>query len=233
MKFLGWIDTLAHRRFRTQSDDLRHILELQGMTRKYKAILLDLGGVLIQLAGMPTMMQWTRHALSADQFWQRWLTSEAVRKFESGCSTPEKFAESVVSEFDLPVASDEFLTHFLLWPRRTYPGATALLKRLNGTYRLATLSNTKTLHWNRFQNKMTLLDYFDVHFPSHLTGWLKPDGEAFSNATKSLGARPHEVVFFDDNLLNVEGALATGMHVHVVSGVSGLSQKLSRLGILP
>jgi glucose-1-phosphatase len=202
------------------------------MTRKYKAILLDLGGVLIQLTGMPTMMQWTGNALSVDQFWQRWLTSRAVRDFESGRSSSQAFADSVISEFDLPVKPDEFLTRFIGWPRQTYPGTAALLGKLNGSYRLGTLSNTNALHWKRFQEKMSFLDFFDVHFPSHLTGWLKPDQEAFENTIRCLGVSPGEIVFFDDNRLNVEGARSAGMHAHVVSGVEGLSKKLYRLGML-
>ena len=202
------------------------------MDGKYKVILFDLGGVLIELAGMPTMMAWTRHTLSPEEFWKRWLASPAVREFESGKSTPESFSETLIGEFDLPVAPDAFLTQFLQWPRDTFPGTGPLLQKLSGAYLLGTLSNTNALHWERFNREMDFMGYFDHHFPSHLTGLLKPDQEAFTHAIRILGVEAADILFFDDNRINVHGARAAGMHAHRVAGLVELESALATLGLL-
>ncbi|TMC59959.1 MAG: hypothetical protein E6J26_02645 [Chloroflexi bacterium] len=58
-----------------------------------------------------------------------------------------------------------------------------------------------------------------MHFPSHLTGRLKPDLEAFAYVVECLDIRPERIVFFDDNLLNVEVARSVGMRAYRVRGV--------------
>jgi putative hydrolase of the HAD superfamily len=73
---------------------------------------------------------------------------------------------------------------------------------------------------------------FDNHFVSHLTGRIKPDTDAYEHVLKSLGCRPAQVLFFDDNLLNIEAAQRLGMHAVRVRGLVEARQALIDLEIL-
>jgi len=178
--------------------------------RPFDVLLFDLGGVLIELTGVPVMLEWTRGRFTEDQLWQRWLSSPAVRAFETGQSSPEKFSGAMIAEFGLQVSSETFLSEFLYWPRQTYPGTQALLTELSTQYTLASLSNISEMHWNRICAEMDLVAYFCNNFPSFQTGYVKPDREAYLHALKTLDCRPEKVLFMDDNRANVRRPVLWG-----------------------
>jgi putative hydrolase of the HAD superfamily len=198
----------------------------------FDVLLFDLGGVLIKLSGVSTMMEWTQGALTIHEMWHRWMTSQAVRKFESGQSKPIEFASSVISEFCLPVEPEAFLSAFVSWSKEVFPGTVPLLRRLSASYQLASLSNTNELHWNTARTEMGLVDLFDFNFPSHETGLLKPDRQTFEFVASALPCSPERIVFFDDNQANVESARESGMVSYQVSGIDQVAAKLKELGLL-
>lgn len=53
-------------------------------TQPIDVILFDLGGVLIELAGVEKMLEWSPGVGTTEELWRRWLYSDAVRKFETG-----------------------------------------------------------------------------------------------------------------------------------------------------
>ncbi len=200
--------------------------------RPFEIILFDLGGVLIELTGVPIMLAWTRGRLTEAQLWEMWLSSPAVRKFESGRSDPAQFGHAIIAEFGLPVSTETFLDEFLLWPRRTYPGTRALLRSLANRYTLASLSNISEMHWERICTEMKLTPYFNCNFPSFKTGYVKPDKKAYTNALDTLKCRPDQVLFMDDNTANVDTARALGMTAFTVAGLMGVKTVLERAKLL-
>ena len=73
---------------------------------------------------------------------------------------------------------------------------------------------------------------FHHHFPSHLTGRIKPDQEAFQHVIDTLGCRPDAVLFLDDNKFNVETARGMGMHTSCVKGPIEAREALVAAGLL-
>ncbi|MCC6156032.1 MAG: HAD-IA family hydrolase, partial [Candidatus Hydrogenedentes bacterium] len=170
-------------------------------------------------------------SISSEALWRRWLLSPAVRAFESGATEPESFAEAVVKEFCLPVSPSDFLSEFAFWPRALMPGATSLLRELRGRFRLASYSNTNVLHWTHVQSQFDLLEHFDMHFPSHLTGKIKPDEDGFRHIVAALDCSPECILFFDDNPLNVAGARAVGIESVRVDGPADIRRALANYDI--
>jgi HAD superfamily hydrolase (TIGR01509 family) len=196
-------------------------------------ILFDLGGVLIELAGVEKMLEWSKGLGSTDELWRRWLQSGAVRAFETGRIGSDEFAVGVIEEFALPVAPAEFLAAFHGWPRALFPGAHALLAELAPHYRLASVSNTNTMHWARFTGEWALDQSFHHNFPSHRVGKLKPDAEYFEHVLDAVGAPAARVLFIDDNAINVDAAGRVGLVTRRVLGVDGARSALRELGLLP
>jgi HAD superfamily hydrolase (TIGR01509 family) len=197
------------------------------------AILFDLGGVLIELAGIEQMLAWCPALPGSDELWRRWLTSPAVRGYETGTTTRAAFAAAITAEFDLPVDPDTFLDAFAHWPRALYPGATELLAELAPRYRLASVSNTNEYHWQRFRGEWSLDAHFHHNFPSHEVGRLKPDDDYFAHVIEALDVPPARVLFVDDNALNVEAAGRLGIVARRVAGVDGARAAIAELGLLP
>ena len=194
-------------------------------------IIFDLGGVLVELTGVPIMLQWTHNQYDVEALWEKWLHSPAVRAFETGNSTPEQFAEAIIQEMDLPVTKDEFIQRFTRWPKGLFPGVPELLDRLIADYRLACFSNSNSLHWPILMHDMALKTKFNDHFGSHLIGKVKPDKEAFAYVIKQLNCKPGAILFLDDNILNVQSALDMGMQAFRVRGPKEIEHVLGEIGI--
>jgi putative hydrolase of the HAD superfamily len=207
-------------------------MKINGAPADIRVLLFDAGGVLVQLSGVEVMLDWLGNTITADELWPLWLRSPSVRKFETGQIAADEFADGVIAEFGLAVEAQQFLEAFTAWPTGLYPGTLEMLARIPRSYRRALLSNSNTLHWPRVSNDLGLGPAFDRHFVSHLTGKIKPDADAFEHVVDSLGCVPGEVLFLDDNSLNVEAAQSSGMQAVRVRGAAETRRVLTDLGII-
>jgi HAD superfamily hydrolase (TIGR01509 family) len=197
-----------------------------------RVLLFDVGGVLVQLNGVKTMLEWMGADATSDKMWKMWLESKPVREFERGRIDAEEFALGVTAEFQLPVDPQQFLTSFNNWIVGLYPGTLEMLAQIPPSYHRAVLSNSNVLHWTRVVDDLKLGSAFHHQFVSHLTGRIKPDAEAFEHVVESLGCRPEHVLFLDDNTLNVDAAKRFGMQAVRVQGVDETRRVLMERGII-
>ena len=79
----------------------------------YDVLLFDLGGVIVELVGLPAFRGWMAQRMSDDEIWERWIRSPTVRSFESGNSEAEEGAAGVIAEFELPVDAQTFMAETL------------------------------------------------------------------------------------------------------------------------
>jgi putative hydrolase of the HAD superfamily len=202
------------------------------LKKQIRVVLFDVGGVLVELTGVPTMLAWMNNRVSREELWRMWLTSPVVRAFETGRTPPEVFADQLIAEMTLPVSRDRLLEEFTLWGLALLPGALDLVGRVPRRYTRATLCNSNALHWPRLMNDMRLAEAFDHHFASHLIGKIKPDAEAFHHVTDALDCAAAEILFLDDNQLNIEAATRVGMQAVQVRGVAEAERVLTEAGIV-
>jgi putative hydrolase of the HAD superfamily len=193
-------------------------------------LLFDLGGVLVEFNDGFKVFDWAN--LSPAAFFEQWIASPTVRGFEAGKITTDQFASGVVQEFRLPVTADEFLDNFRSLPKGLFEGGEDLLVNLRAEYHLACFSNTNHLHWPMLRDDFKIGELMDECFISCLTGFLKPDREAFEFVLSTLNCLPEEVVFFDDNPINTTAAKEFGIQAYQVEGLGGLRSKLSELGLI-
>ncbi len=197
-----------------------------------RALLFDLGGVLVDWDGTTPLIELSNRALDEEQARRFWLESPSVRNFEIGKSMPEQFARGAIAELGLPMRPEEFLSAFATWDRGPFPGTLPLLKNLKPDFTLACLSNNNPIHWRR-PELHELLAFFDRCFVSFKTGVLKPDRVAFEHVLGEMAARPEEILFFDDNPECVETALRMGMASCRVKGVEAIRIKLVEMELYP
>lgn len=197
-------------------------------TNGLRVVLFDLGGVLVRVPGVAAMQDLAGIDSEAE-VWRRWLACEWVRRFERGhCSAPD-FAAGVVADWDLPVTGDEFLARFREWPDGLYEGALGLVAAVREQAGVGCLSNTNSLHWD-VMAQWGLGGAFDHTFLSYRMGLVKPDQAVFDHVIGELGVPAGEVVFLDDNALNVDRAASLGFDSQRVQGVDQAGLALAERG---
>ena len=202
---------------------------LMAHDEQFKVILFDLGGVLLNLNDP---IETFGLQISEVEFMERWLRSPAVREFERGAIDAESFARRIVTEAELPYGWQEFLQRFDSWPDRLFDETIGVLNAIPDTIKLALLSNINALHWGRDDIAGRIGDLFDQAFLSFETGLVKPDREAFAMVTDRYACRRDEILFFDDNPLNVSAAADYGMQAILAVGIAAVSQALRERGVL-
>ena len=201
-------------------------------SNKPKAILFDLGGVLIDFIGLREVAKLLPHDPGPSEIRNRWIASEAIIQFERGGCSAEEFARNFVDEWDLSMNHARFLTMFQGWIEPPFPGVETLLAGLRQSYVLAYLSNTNELHWHTMLDQSGLRKSLDKHYASHLIGAVKPDPAIFAHVSKDMECDPSEIVFFDDGMENVVGARRAGLRAHQVQGFGELRAKAAQLGLI-
>lgn len=79
-------------------------------------------------------------------------------------------------------------------------------------YRLAILSNELDLFYGKaLREQLSFLALFEVIVDATYTQILKPDPRSYLNCCELLGLSPSQCVFVDDQVRNVQGAVAVGM----------------------
>jgi glucose-1-phosphatase len=197
-----------------------------------RVVLFDVGGVLVELGGVATLLGWLGARITLPQLWTLWLRSPSVRAFETGRIDAGQFAAGVLAELRLEIDAELFLESFARWPSALYPGALQMIGRIPSYYRRALLSNSNVLHWRRVLDELGLGAVFEHQFASHLTGKIKPDAEAFEHVLASLDCQAAQVLFLDDNILNVEAARSIGMHAQLVRGAHEAERSLQQAGVI-
>jgi FMN phosphatase YigB (HAD superfamily) len=192
-------------------------------------VVFDVGGVLVKLGSISKFVSWT--GLEPDQVKDRWLRSKGVRAFETGRLSYESFAKSILSEFSIPLGIRELETEMAGWLGELYPYAEAILADVGRRYQLACLSNLNPIQWPKIRDHMGLGKWFKHQFVSCEIGLLKPDRAVYEHVSRVLQVVPENIVFFDDNQANVDGALQAGWSAHRVQGTHELKLKLSELGL--
>jgi putative hydrolase of the HAD superfamily len=161
-------------------------------------------------------------------FNETWLKSAAVRRFECGDIDRNAFSTLLVRELQLPYGDEEFLRRFEQWPKALYPGITDLLDELPDTVATALLSNTNAVHWNRGDIGNLLRPRLDHLFLSFETGHLKPDGSAFHQLLDYFECSAGQILFVDDNALNITAASQLGISAYLTRGADQLRSRLAR-----
>lgn len=197
-----------------------------------KLLLFDLGGVLVDFSGPREIGQYLRTASTPAEILARWVNCPHTDAFERGALSSKEWAARFVNDWGVTLEPEEFLKAFRTMTRRVLPGARELLDSLRPRFRLAALSNSNELHWDRNTNELKVLELFEFAISSHEVGLCKPDPAIYKVAIDRAGVAPDAIMFFDDLPANVEAACAVGMRGRQARGVEGVRAALVAEGLL-
>jgi len=200
-------------------------------TDRIDLVLFDLGGVLIQPGGVASMRALS--GIESDEaLWTRWLACPWVQRFEAGRCSPEEFAAGVVADWELELEPAAFLQAFGGWPEPPFDGALELVEAVQAAVPAGFLSNMNSFQWGANYEGIPLTDAFAFRFLSFELGLVKPDAAIFEAVAARLPVPRHQVLFLDDNAVNVDAAATTGFAARHVRGVAASRAALVETGVL-
>jgi len=180
---------------------------------KFKNIIFDLGGVLIDLHEQKTIDCFGGANISA--FYSKKLNPAFIslaHSFEKGEISSDQFRNGVSNLFRLKISKAKFVMcwNAMIGDMPTY--RIEMLLELREKYNIFVLSNTNEIH----QKYFTKQDYwepalFDGVYFSHELGMRKPEKEIFELVLEENNLVPEETYYVDDNADNIEAANNLGI----------------------
>lgn len=197
------------------------------MKMNFKALLLDLGGVLIDIDYHATEKAFEK--LGVADFKERYTQftqNELFDSFECGEISPQHFV-NLLLPFTAPGTSPNQVVAAWNAMIGAFPkDKIKLLDRIHGEFPIYMLSNTNELHWVPVENAwkkvsdQAMATYFQKIFLSHQIGKRKPTPATFSWVCEQMGFSPEEVLFIDDSPQHIEGAQIAGLQTFYYSDAS-------------
>ena len=197
-----------------------------------QVLLFDLGGVLVDFSGVRDIAALLPAPASPSEIMDRWNRCPLSRAFGLGKLSAQDYAARFVREWEINLEPGGFLEEYRSWSRCLLPGAKELLASLRPRFRLAALSNSNELHWDRNTNDIGVTELFEVAISSHQVGLCKPDPAIYRLALDRLRVSPDAVLFFDDLKPNVTAASALGIRAFQVEGVEEVRRCLVKEHLL-
>lgn len=202
------------------------------MQTPIKHLIFDMGGVLLQIRWHDEVSRILGRDIPFEEIHALWGNARSTHAFETGQIGFEAFTDAFIEEFNLEIDRAEFQEHFKNIVSDDFPGVNDLLDELKPGFTLSLLSNTNEAHWGMVKERNTFLSRLHHHFISFELGVMKPDVEIYRVMLKTLEAEPHEALFFDDGIKNVEASRASGMEAEQVFGPEDIRQVLIKRGLL-
>jgi epoxide hydrolase-like predicted phosphatase len=197
-----------------------------------EVLLFDLGGVLVDFSGVREVAPLLPVGTSEADIIERWRRCPHSEAFGRGQLSPHDFGERFVRDWEMDLTLERFLEEFRTWSKCLLPGAVELLDSLRPRFRLAALSNSNELHWERNALDLGVPDLFEVAISSHQVGLSKPDPRIYLAALDRLRVSADRVMFFDDLHENIVAASELGIRAFQVDGVEGVRECLVRERLL-
>ena len=189
---------------------------------KYKNIIFDLGGVLLNIDYSLATKAFSDLGLTDfDKLFSKAHQTKLFDLYEKGQISSEAFRDHVKSCFSTPIDDDTidkaWNTMLLDFP----PERLRLMQTLKTKHRIFLLSNTNDIHMQYINNYLQetfgiadLSGYFEKVYLSYEVGMRKPDAEIFELVLSENNLDPNQTLFIDDSIQHIEGAKKLGIHTY-------------------
>jgi len=204
------------------------------MNADYKAIVFDLGNVVIDVSIEPACAFWAdKLDLTAEELMLKFPFDEVYAKFEKGLIDAEAFRDHLREHFEVNFSSKDFDTGWNMILKSLTPDIEELIIKLKDKYRLAILSNTNEIHIPIFEKRFEeIFDYFEKKFYSNQIHARKPEKEAYEKILDYFDYPPKKIVILDDREDNIQQAKSMGFETILVESTPQLKCRLKELKIL-
>lgn len=196
-------------------------------------ILFDLGGVLINIDYNSTSLGMKKLGfLDFDKHYTQLAQINLFDQIETGKISQQAFINELKKHVNQDVTPNQ-LVHAWNEMIGEFPqNKVDLLEKLRGR-RVAMLSNTNAIHWNKVLHEwkkvsqVEMEEFFEKIFLSHEIQCRKPHVETFNYVCQRLKVLPENVLFIDDSPQHIKGANEAGLRTFFYEDESSFFQLFS------
>jgi glucose-1-phosphatase len=189
---------------------------------KYKNIIFDLGGVVLNIDYMLAVKAFNELGLLGfESFFSQAQQKQLFDLYEKGQISSadfrnelKKYCKTGVDDTTIDAAWNAMLLDL---PKERLE----LLQRYKNTHRTFLLSNTNAIHIDTFNiylqknfNIPDLAGHFEKLYLSYKVGMRKPDAEIFEFVLSENNLNPSETLFIDDSIQHIESANKLGIQTY-------------------
>jgi epoxide hydrolase-like predicted phosphatase len=181
-------------------------------TKKIKAVLFDLGKVLLHFNFEPAFRRLAKDCRRSPKEVEDFFVQSGLEcLYDGGRITSREFHGRVRKALGLRMGFTAFraVWNDIFTP---VPGMRALVERLRKTHRLVLVSNTNEMHFKHIRKKYPVMKNFDALIASYQHRVRKPDERIYKLAAKACKAKPGEIFYIDDRADLTEAAAELGFH---------------------
>ncbi len=155
-----------------------------------------------------------------------------LMQYERGDLSSREFSEKVMELMGLNLSHESFAAAWADIFQLNEPVAALVANLKASGYRLILGSNTNEIHATHFRRQFAApLAHFDHLVLSYEVREIKPAAGFYLACTRAAARAPHECVFIDDMLENVEGARAAGLNALHYRETASLVEDLRALSV--
>ena len=199
------------------------------MTR-VRAVVFDLGGVLIEVDPERCFRFWSEHSTStAESLRPRFVIDEPYERHERGEIEFSEYAAHLRRRFAIELDDSLMREGWNALLGDALPGAVDAIAQASRRYPCFLFSNSNAVHqatWSEAQRE--LLAPLRGQFVSSDLGLRKPELPAYKKVAKLAGFAPGELMYFDDLEQNVTAARRAGLQAIQVDGPEDILAIINR-----
>ncbi|MFD3407814.1 HAD family phosphatase [Aquirufa sp. HETE-83D] len=188
-----------------------------------KAIIFDLGNVLLPIDLSLTYEAFSAFSsLSSSEIASAIMEHQLWVPYEAGKQNDAEFRDFLRERLDLTISDVDFDNAFSALLLDFHTGVYEWIASLKSHFHLVLLSNTSAIHANRFTKValgpegQNLFSLFHQVYYSFEMGLVKPDPAIYWKVLSEQGLTPREVLFFDDNVANINSAKNIGIQSYLI-----------------
>lgn len=198
-------------------------------TNPTKALLFDLGNVIINISFQNALEIWAYHSgVDRAVLAARFTADEAYRRHERGEISSKVYFASLRDSLKIDLSDEQFREGWNAIFLGEFSQTVSLLKKLKAKMPLYAFSNINPTHKAfAVEHYPDTLKLFRKVFCSSDMGMRKPEARAFAHVASDMGFAPNEILFFDDTEENIHAARDFGMRAVLVNSPDDVQAALA------
>lgn len=183
-----------------------------------RIFLFDLGNVLAKSLDDYGLYNKLNCKISYYEFLQYWWGDDLVLKAHMGLVTDDEHVEALLKFCKSDLSINQFYEIYNSLDNSLYDETMEIINELkNKGYKVGLLSNLRLMDYKRYEEQIKKIN-FDYLFLSYEIKCIKPSSDIYLQVIDALNCEADNIIFFDDNQKNVNGAKKLGINAYQVTG---------------
>ena len=183
-----------------------------------RIFLFDLGNVLAKSLDDYYLYNKLNCKIPYNEFLQYWWSDDLVLKAHMGLATDDEHVEALLKFCKSDLSINQFYEIYNSLDNSLYDETLEIINELkNKGYKVGLISNLSLIDKKRYEEQIKKIN-LDYLFLSYEIKCIKPSSDIYLQVIDALDCEADNIIFFDDNQKNVNGAKQLGINAYQVTG---------------